>query len=120
MIRSALIGSVCGALVFALLSLAHAQQQVTVRDIRHNPKAYVGQQVTVTGLVGTVHRETKNGEDWVSFGIQEQDAKGKKTGYNVWVHLPVSAFQGQAPLDNSTVSVSGELKWPFSVARLGD
>lgn len=119
-LKSAGIGALSGALAFALLSLAHAQQQITVNDIRHNPKNFVGHEVTVTGLAGTVRHETKKGEDWVSFGIQEQDARGKKTGYNVWVHLPVSAFSGTVPIENSNVSVTGELKWPFSVARLGD
>jgi hypothetical protein len=119
-LKSAGIGLLSGALAFALLSLAHAQQTVTVRDIHQNAKNFVGHEVTVTGLAGPVRHETKKGEEWVSFGIQEQDARGKKTGYNIWVHLPVSAFNGTVPTENSNVSVTGTVNWPWTIARMGD
>lgn len=117
-LKSAGIGLLSGALAFAALSLAHAQQTLTVREVHQNVKAYVGREVTLTGLCGKVRHETRKGEDWVLFGVQEQDAKGKKTGYNVWITLPLSAFNGQAPVENSNVSVTGQLEWPRTIAQI--
>jgi hypothetical protein len=119
-VNPVLTGALSGAAVFALLTLAHAQAVLSVHDLRGNPKAYVGREVKVTGLAGQVKLVDKRvGAEFVSyaqFGLYEQDAKGRKTGYHVWISLPVSAFQGQPPTENSRVEITGVPKWPYQIA----
>jgi len=112
------------ALAFALLSLAHAQTALSVRDLHQNVKQYVGHEVQVTGLAGPIRHEQKmhNGTnvEYVTFALNEQDAKGKKTGYNVWISLPLSDFNGTAPTENSNVTVTGVPKWPWAFAQISE
>lgn len=124
-IKSITVGALSGALAFALLSLAHAQTALTAHDLRQNIKQYVGHEVAVTGLAGPVRHEQKmhggTNVEYVTFSLNELDpVKNKKTGYNVWISLPLTDFNGTAPTENSMVTVTGVVKWPWSFAQISE
>ena len=115
------VGAASGAVAFAILTAVQAQTSLTVAQFHSNQKAYVGSSVTITGMAKNIRSETKkrNGIDvaYTTLNLYEMDAKGKQKPYYVYVSLPTSAFSG-TPADGATASITGTMKWPYSIGAI--
>jgi hypothetical protein len=122
-LKSVIIGAFSGALVFLALTAVKAQQTLTVRDLRSNPKAYVGNTVAITGLVANVRSEMRAPKGrtekvpWTKLNLYEVDAKGKKGSHYVYVSLPSSSFT-PTPNEGDQMTVTGPLAWPYEIAAI--
>lgn len=118
-LKSAAVGALSGAFVFAALTVAFAQRALTVSDVRSNGKAYVGSVTTVSGLAYYVRQETRKRNNqqtpYVKLSLYETDSKGNKGSHYVYVALPASSFAFM-PSEGQSLNVTGPLKWPYEVA----
>jgi hypothetical protein len=120
-LRAAGIGMLSGALVFVGLRHLGAQTVLRVADFHRNSKAYVGTTIQVTGVAGSVKLENKKvGSDnvpYAKFCLYEQDSKGKKTKYYIWVSIPAESFQNP-PKEGDDVTITGLAQWPDQIAKI--
>lgn len=120
-VKSAAIGALAGAAVFFALSAVRAQAVLTVQQLHSNVRPFVGSTVQVTGLVQNVRTQTRSvGGQQVEFtmlNLYEQDSKGRKKEYYVYVSLPTSQFQ-TPPMENQMMTVTGPLKWGYMFAAI--
>src|SRR5579885_2768595 len=93
-LKSVLAGALAGAFVFGVLSAARAQLSLTVDDVRHEPKRYVGTQVQVTGIAKYVRTAAKTVSGrkvpYVKLSLYGTDAKGRPGDHYIYVFLPES------------------------------
>ena len=122
-LRPAAVGALAGVLAFGTLTAVKAQQNLTVAQVHHDPKAYVnnGQTYAVTGLAVNVRRENRrvSGRDvpYVKLNLYDVDAKGRKGSHYVYVALPVSDFQS-VPVEGQMAVITGPMKWPYEIAAI--
>ena len=122
-LKAAVIGALSGAIVFLALCGVRAQQGpgISVADLRHNPKPYVGTVVSVTGMANSV----RSGEKWnghekvpcIKLNLYEVDAKGRKGSHYIYVNMPTSQYKF-VPAEGQMVQITGPLKWPYEVAAI--
>jgi hypothetical protein len=119
--KSIVCGAAAGVVAFFGLSALKAQTVLTVRDYHHNQKAYVGSQVEITGIATNIRQVTKrvNNQDvpYTSLNLNEQDNKGRKGKYYVWVSIPSRQFTTQIN-DGDPARIVGTMKWPYQIGMI--
>src|SRR5260370_1393451 len=112
--KSALVGSLAGALVFAALRLVTAQTALSVTQFHQNQRGYVGSMVQITGVARNIRQEMKkvNGREvpYIKLNLYEDDVKGKKSRYYVYVALPTSQMKS-AINEGDNAAIVGKMQW---------
>jgi hypothetical protein len=120
--KAVVVGALAGAATFFALTAVKAQTNLTVAQVRSNPKAYVGNgEVAVTGMAWAIRSDSRtiNGQvvPVIKLNLYELDSKGRKGSHYVYAVVPASQFSS-LPVEGGMATITGPLKWPYEIAAI--